>query len=73
MAFHSFTADAEFFRDLTGAVHSRDACEHLHLAIAEKIETVCNTAMTGKFVHRKRRNHWADINFICQHRLDRSQ
>src|SRR5438477_2838435 len=33
MCFHRLAADSEFLRDLTGAVPSRDQCEHRHLAI----------------------------------------
>lgn len=34
-----FAADAKFFRNLTGAMPSRDEREHCRLAIAEDIET----------------------------------
>src|SRR6266576_7326749 len=58
-----FAANAKFFRDLTAAVPSRDEREYRHLAIAEDIETVLNATMASKFMHGKRRNHRADINF----------
>ena len=40
MCLDGFATDAKLFRNLSGAVPSRDRCEHRHLAIAENIDTV---------------------------------
>jgi len=71
MRLDRLATDTKLFRDLTGAVSSRDECEHRHLAIAKNIDAVGKVAMAGKFVHRMRRNHRADINFTFKHRLNR--
>jgi hypothetical protein len=73
MRLDRLATDAKLFRDLTGAVSSRDERENRHLAIAKNIEAVGNVAMAGKFVYRMRPNHRADVNFTCKYRLNRVQ
>ena len=73
MRLDRLATDTKLFRDLTRAVSRRDECENRHLAIAKNIEAVGSVAMAGKFVHRMRSNHRADINFTCKYRLNRVQ
>ena len=71
VALDGFAANAKFFRDLTGAVSSRDECEHRHLAIAEDIETVWKFATTGKLVHGEGSDCFTGVDLTRQHSLDR--
>ena len=71
MCFHRLAADSEFLRDLTGAVPSRDQCEHRHLAIAEDIETGWKIATTGKLVHGNGSDCSTGVDLARQHRLNR--
>ena len=64
-------ADAKLFRDLTGAVPSRDECEHSHLAIAEDIEAGWEIATTGKPLHREGSDALTGVDLARQHSLNR--
>ena len=67
-----FATDAKLFRDLTGAMPSRDEREHGHLAIAENIKTVRKVATTGQLSHREGSDCLTGVDLACQHSLNRA-
>ena len=71
MCLDRFAADAEFFRNLTGAVARRNEREHRHLAIAEDIEAVWKFATTGELVHGNGSDCSTGVNLARQHSLNR--
>ena len=71
MCLDRFAADAEFFRNLTGAVARRNEREHRHLAIAEDIEAVWKFATTGELVHGNGSHCSTGVNLAFQHSLNR--
>ena len=71
VAFDGFATDPKFFRDLTGAMPSRNEREHRHLAIAEDIEAVWKFATTGELVHGNGSHCSTGVNLACQHSLNR--
>ena len=72
VAFDGFATDPKFFRDLTGAMPSRNEREHRHLAIAKNIEAVWKVTRTGKLSHRERSDRLTGIDLAGQHSLNRA-
>src|SRR5207237_9008389 len=58
-------ADAEFFRNLTGAVARRHECEHRDLAVAADIEAAWKFATPGDLVHGNRSRCSTGVRLAC--------
>ena len=72
VALDGFAADPKFFRDLTGAMASRNEREHRHLAIAKDIEGVWKIATAGKLSHCERSDRSTGVDLTGEHSLNRA-
>ena len=72
VALDCFAADAEFSRDLTNTVSSRNQRKYSQLAIAEQAEALWKVAAAGKFSHRERSDCSTGVDLARQHSLNRA-